>query len=174
MKVLSSKTVFTSRKFSVIQNTIERNGKTFTKDFIQRNPVVLVIPYEGNTIYMESQFRDALGGLSLEIVSGNMEKGFSTLENAKRELKEETGLTAETWHHLADWELSVSMDAKIHVFAATDLKKGKAHLDYDEEITLVKMSLDEVFEKIRNGEMKAASHIASLFLFKQLQEEGKL
>ena len=175
MKVLSSKTVYKSKYFKIEQRVIERNGKTYTKDFLVRNEVVLIIPYTAtNELYMESQFRDALQGLSFEVVAGTIEAGDDPLETAKRELSEEAGLTAKTWNKIAFWDLSANMEAKIHVYAATDLEEGKQHLDDDEEIKILKLPLEKVLEKIYNGEMTTASQIATLFLFKKLREEGKL
>lgn len=174
-KILSTKTVFTSKYFKVNQNVIERNGKTFTKDFIEKNAIVLIIPYtENNEIYIESQFRDALGGMSLEIVAGTIEGKDDPLETAKRELEEEAGLTAQTWKKLYEWQVSSNMNAKIYFFAATDLKEGKQKLDFDEEITIIKMPLDKILKKIENGEMIVGYHIAALLLFDRLRKEGKL
>lgn len=175
MKVLSTQTVYTSKYFKINKNVLERNGKTFTKDFIERNPVVIIIPYTANyEIYMESQFRDALNATSLEIVAGTIEEGGDSLETAKRELHEEAGLTAKTWKKIAEWDLSVNMNAKIHFFTATDLEEGEQHLDFDEEITIIKMPLEKVMEKIASGEIIGASHIAALLLFDRLRKEGKL
>lgn len=175
MKIISTKHIYTSRYFKVLQKIIERNGKTFTKDFIERNDTAVIIPYTNtNEIYMESQFRDALGKLSLEVVAGQVEEGEDPFEAAKKELREEAGLTAKTWHKLAVWDLSVNMKGKTHIFAATDLLQGENNLEIDEEIEMIKIPLDIVMKKIRNGEMTAMSHIAALFLFKQLREEGRL
>lgn len=120
-KILSTKTVYISRYFKVHQRVIERNGRTFTKDFVERNPVVLIVPHTKEKIYIESQYRDALEGMSLEVVGGTIEEGGDPLETAKRELHEEAGLTGKTWKKIAEWNLSANMQAKIHVFAVTDL-----------------------------------------------------
>jgi len=174
-KILSSKNVFSSPYFTVTQKTIERNGKTFTKDFIQKNPMVVVIPYTAkNEIYMESQYRDALGQTILELVAGNIETDEDPFEAAKRELKEEAGLVAKTWKKLHVWDLSASLHAKIYLYVATDFEKVEQNLDEDEEITIHKMPLEKVVEKIMNGEMTISYQIASLLLFDRLRKEGKL
>ncbi len=175
MKILRTETVYTSKNFCIKRNEIERDGKLFTKDFVDRNPVVLIIPYtpEGD-VYLEYQFRDAMGKYCWEIIGGNMEEGSDPLENAKRELQEEAGLSAKKWIQIARWELSVNMYAPIYVFAATDLQQGEATLDIDEDLSVKKMALENALEKIDNGEIEGASHVASLFLFQKLQKEGKL
>jgi ADP-ribose pyrophosphatase len=175
MKTLSKKTVFTSRYFKIFQKVVENNGKTFTKDFIEKNPAVLVIPYtEKNEIYLESQYRSALEKVVLELVAGNMEIGEDPLETAKRELLEEAGLTAKKWKKLNVWNLSANMQAEIHVFAATDLEEGEQNLDSDEEITMTKLPLDTILKKIEDGKITIAYQIAALLLFNLLRKEGKL
>lgn len=175
MKITSEETIYTARYFKVFKRTIERNGRTYTKDFIERNNVVLILPYTANDeVYIESQYRDALERRSLEVVAGQIEEGDEPLETAKKELKEEAGLTARTWHKLGVWDLSVNMKGKIHVYAATDLEEGERALEEDEDIDMLKLSFTEVMKKVENGEMTAASHIAALLLFDRMRKEGKL
>ncbi len=175
MKVLSQKIVFKSKFFRVEQKVIERNGKTFTKDFIERNPAIFILPVGSDgDIYLINQYRDTFRKTTLEVIAGMMEHDKDPLEAAKRELEEEIGLIAKSWKQLITWELSVNMNAKIHVFVATDLQEGKQHLDDDEVIERVKMSLEKALEKVETGEIVAASHAAILLLFDKLKKEGKI
>ena len=175
MGEVSSEIVYQAKYFRITKKEIERNGKKFTKDFIERAPAVLIIPYtESGEVYLEYQYRDALQKSVFEIVAGNIEENAAPLESAKRELQEETGLTAKKWSKIATWDLSVNMVAKIHVFAATELQEGKPNLNEDEEIETVKLSFEEVLGKIDRSEIPAASHIAALLLFEKLQKAGKL
>jgi ADP-ribose pyrophosphatase len=174
MKILSSKTVFTSKYFKVIKRAIERNGNTFTKDFIERNPVVVIIPYTQNEIYIESQFRDAYGKKLIELVAGTIEGNDDPLDTAKRELREEAGLSAKTWKKIAQWDLSANITSTIHVYAVTDLEEHQQQLDADEEIEIMKMQFEKILEKIDNGEITTASHIAALLLFDKMRREGKI
>ena len=118
--------------------------------------------------------RDALNRMSLELVAGTIEKDGDPLETAKRELREESGFTAKNWKKLYEWDLSANMNAKVHLFAATDLEPGKQKLDFDEEIEIIKLPIEKVLEKIENAEITAASHIAAILLFDRLRKEGKL
>jgi ADP-ribose pyrophosphatase len=174
MSVLSRKTVFTSKKFNVIQHVIKRNGKTFTKEIIERRSVIVVIPYTDKEIYIQSQYRDALEKVTLEVVQGTIEEGDDPEETAKRELREEAGLVAKTWKKLAVWDVNAMMNMKMYVFAATDLEEKEQKLEFDEDIEIMKMPLGKVLEKIENGEMTIGSHIAAILLFDRLKKEGKL
>jgi ADP-ribose pyrophosphatase len=175
MAELSSKTVYQAKYFRIVQKQIERKGKTITKDFIERNATVSILPIsETGEIYLEKQFRDAFGKDVLEIVAGNMENGDNPLESAKRELQEETGLQAAHWQQIANWELSVNMNSTQFVFVATGLTEGQPDTDDDEEITVIKMPLAEAVEKAASGEFIASSHVAALLLYDKLKKEGKL
>src|SRR5579872_1996464 len=138
MSILSTKTVYTSKYFKVIQKVIKRNGNKFTKDFIERNDNVFIIPYTNDEIYLESQFRDAYGEKLLEVVGGMIEENGNPLETAKRELLEEAGLTAKKWAKIAEWELTANIRAKMHIFAATDLEEKKQQLESDEDVQILK------------------------------------
>jgi 8-oxo-dGTP pyrophosphatase MutT (NUDIX family) len=175
MSVLSKKTVYTAKYFKVIQKVVERNGKKFTKDFIEKNAIVVIIPYTDDyEVYMESQFRDALEENMLESVAGTIEDNADPLDTAKRELKEETGFTAKTWKKIAQWQTTSNMQGQIHIFAATDLEAGEQQLDEDEEIEVIKMPLAEVMKKIESGELTIAYQIAAFLLFDRLKKEGEV
>jgi ADP-ribose pyrophosphatase len=174
-KETSRETVFQSKHFRVDRVTIERNGRTFVKDFIERVSSVHIIPYtKDDELYLEWQYRDLLKKVSLEVIGGKMREGDEPLEAAKRELHEETGLTANNWKKIGVLNLSGNIKQAIYVFAATDIEEGEKNLDEDELIETVKIPLNEVVYRMQNGEMSDSSHIASIFLFKHLREEGKI
>lgn len=175
MKILKTEVVYTAKYFKINKRTIERDGNTYTKDFIERNPVVMIIPYTADGhIYLESQYRDALQTTCIEVVAGNMEAPFDPLENAKRELLEETGLTAKTWKLIGTWELSPNMISPLYIFTATDLTEGEQVLDSDEEIEVIKLPLEKILKKIQNGEINISSQIAVLLYFIDMWKDKKI
>lgn len=175
MKILSTEVTYTAKYFKINRKTLERNGKTFTKDFIERVPVVMIIPYTADgQVYLESQYRDAHKRKCIEVIAGHMEEPFDPLENAKRELEEETGLTAKKWKLIAQWEQTPNMNAPLYIFAATDLTHGEQRLDADEEIEVVKMPVAEAVQQIVDGTMDIALEIAPLLFFEKLWKEGEI
>jgi ADP-ribose pyrophosphatase len=175
MKILSEKTVFQSKFFQIKQIEIERDGKTYTKDYLDRQPFVVVLPLtENGEVYLEHQFRDVLGRTTLEAVAGFIERDEDPAIAAKRELREETGLVAENVQHIATWELNVNLKCKVHVYVATGLTQGETAFDEDENIELVKMPFDEAVAKAIAGELDATSHVAAILLVDKLKRENKI
>jgi ADP-ribose pyrophosphatase len=174
-KILSSKNVFQSKFFRVIRAEIERNGKRFTKDLLERNDTVVILPITNSgEIYMIMQYRDSYGKSFIELPAGNMEHNDSPLESAKRELNEETGLTANNWQHIATFITSANIKGLVHVFTASDLEKGQQALEEDEEIKILKVPINEAIRKIETGEIQATAFVSALLLFDKLRKEGKI
>ncbi len=174
-KIISKKLQFESKFFKVTQAVIERDGKQFTKDFIERRDAVFVLPLTDlDEIYLVSQHRDALQKASLEVIAGNMEVGEEPLEAAKRELQEEVGLRANEWKHLVTWHLSANMIGRCHLFLATNLIEGEISPDDDESLETIRMPFDEAVGKALNGEIDVMSSVAGLLLLNKLKKEGKV
>ncbi len=173
-KIVATEPAFKSKYFKIEKVTIERKGKTFTEDILSRTPTVIILPVnEKDEIYLVSQYRDSMQERLLEVVAGHMEKGESPLEAAKKELKEETGLSAKTWKQLSTLYVSANMNAVAHIFYATDLTEGKQDLDEDEDIKIIKIPFQKALKKIDNGEIRVSSNIASLLLLDRWRKEAE-
>lgn len=173
--IVSTKTVYQSKFFKVDQVELERDGKRFKKDFIERVPVVFILPYTAqNDVFLELQYRDIFEKRILEIIAGQIDPEEDPLEAAKRELQEETGFQAKSWKKISTWQVGANQKQTIHLFFATDLEEGKPQLDEDEDIETVKLSVDEALQKVESGEICVASHAATILLFDKLRKEGKL
>jgi len=174
-KILSKETILKSRYFQIDKVVIARNNKTFTKEIIRKTPAVIILPINDlDEIYLVSQFRDSMQEVLLETVAGHIEEGNTPLEGAKKELQEETGLTAKTWKKIGTFYVSANVDAVIHIFYATDLTEGKQNQDFDEDIEVVKIPFLDALRKIENGEICVSPNAAALLLLDKLKREGKL
>jgi len=174
-KILSTKTVYQSRTFKVDTVEIERNGKVFTKDIITRSPHVMILPLtKENELYMIREYRDVYQKTLLEVVAGYIEDNEDPLVGAKRELQEETGLTANNWKQLTTIHTSANMNSTIHVFLAKDLTEGPSHQEEDEDIALIKMPFEEAVKKVFDGEIFISAYISSILLLDKLMKEGKV
>src|SRR6185437_7183126 len=105
-------------------------------------------------MYLISQYRYTLKSNSLEAVAGFIDEGETPLQAAKRELKEETGMTASSWEEIGKLEIAGSVvRGQTYLFLARDLEIGEAEPEEDEDITLLKMPIKEAVTKVFGGEI---------------------
>ncbi len=108
-------------------------------------------------VAMVGQHRYPFDTWSWEIPEGGSPLAEDSLEGARRELVEETGLTARTWREIGRWELSNSVtDEAAVAYLATDLVQGEARPDGEEELEFRWLPFDEVMELIARGEITDA------------------
>ncbi len=106
---------------------------------------------------------------SLEIPAGGFEfAGEDPQHCAVRELEEETGYQSTKVDHLIDIYTTVAFcNEKIYIYVANDLVKTQRHLDPDEEIDLEMYSIEELLEKIYQGEIMDSKTVSSLLAYHQ-------
>lgn len=118
---------------------------------------------EDGNIYLVRQFRYSLGKFTWEICSGGAALSEDTLEAAKRELLEETGIQASTWTELAQIDVSNSVtDAIGTIYLAEGLSFGKANTDVVEDITVKKVALDEALAMLERNEISDVTSMVGL------------
>ena len=123
---------------------------------------IVALDKEGNT-YLVGQFRYALGAYSWEIPEGGCPKGEDPLDTAKRELKEETGLTAHKWETLLEIHTSNSVTDEFGIcYLATELEQGEAEPEDTEELMLKKVPLAEAVAMVMSGEITDSLSMVSL------------
>lgn len=134
-----------------------------------------VLPvYADGTIALIRQLRPAVEAFILEIPAGRLSPGEPALSCARRELQEETGLTATTFIPLGTIYSSPGVfDEIIHLFAATGISQGKAEPEADEEIELLRLTFEEAMEMAADGRISDAKTLAALFRWELLQRPGK-
>lgn len=129
-----------------------------------KNKAIGIIPIddEGNT-YLVGQWRYALEEYSWEIPMGGSPLDVEPLEGAKRELLEETGLTAEKWELLGRIHTSNSVtDEEGFIFVAQQLQQGNSLLDETEDITVWKLPLKEAINMVISGKITDSLSMAGL------------
>ena len=176
-KLVSQKTILRTDLFDVKQINFEtKTGRKKIQHIAERIPVVCVFPITDEyEIYLISQYRYMLGKTVLEAVAGYIEKKESTIAAARRELEEETGITALQFEEIARIEMAGSaFRSKLNLFLAKGLQMGQNDLDDDEEISVVKMPLDQAVEKVMNGEINHSASMLGILLLDKLRLQKKL
>ncbi|MGO1713084.1 MAG: NUDIX hydrolase, partial [Senegalia sp. (in: firmicutes)] len=132
-------------------DTVELPDKKYSKREIVEHPgAVCVVPITSdNEIYLVKQYRKAIDKEILELPAGKIEIGEEPKECAIRELKEETGLSANNYEYVIEFYSSPGFcNEKIHLFFARDLEEGIASPDIDEHIDVEKYSLEALLHMI--------------------------
>jgi len=114
-------------------------------------------------VLMIRQYRYAADGYLFEIPAGRLDEGEAPRDCALRELKEETGCTAEQVDYLITLYTTPGFtDEKIHLFMATGLSTGETKHEVDEFLDLQPMPLSRALEMVERGEIQDAKTIIGL------------
>ena len=101
--LVDSELVYDGCLLYVLKDTVRLpNDRTTTREYIKHVGAVCVVALDdANNIILERQFRYPFGRVIDEIPAGKLDSiDEDPLDAAKRELKEETGYTADTWAYL--------------------------------------------------------------------------
>ncbi len=167
---LDSKELYRGKIVSLNRDTVRfPDGTTAEFDIVRHPGASAVVPFlsdpEGDEpqVLLLRQYRYASGGYLFEIPAGRLDEGESPEECAARELKEETGCTAERIEPLTSILTTPGFtDEVIHLFIATGLTHGEPNREADEFVDLVVMRLSEALERISTGEMTDSKTVLAL------------
>lgn len=140
-----------------------------------QNLAIGVVPYENGNVWMVGQYRFPHNAYSWEIPEGGGPMGEDPLDSAKRELKEETGLEAESYTTLFEMDLSNSVtDERGIVYLATGLTKGEAEPEDTEELRLQKLPLQTLYEMVERREIRDSLTVTAIYKLVLMREKGEL
>ena len=129
-----------------------------------RNKAIGIVPLDadGNT-WLVGQYRYTLNEYSWEIPMGGGAIGVDPVASAQRELREETGLLAARWTHLARLHTSNSVtDEEGFVFLAQDLTQTTWEPEETEDLRLWKLPLAQAVELVMKDVITDAISVAGL------------
>lgn len=156
-KQISSTTIYDGNVLHVREDKVSLpDGREATRELIRHIGAVCVIPVDDeNNVIMENQYRYPIGQVVLEIPAGKLDaSNEDRLLAAQRELREETGFTADNWTDIGlYYPAPAYSDEKITMFLATGLHKGDRDLDDDEFIDVCRVPLSELRDRVMSGEI---------------------
>ena len=158
---LDSVELYAGKIVNLYRDTVRfPNGAAAAFDIARHPGASAVVPFLSDPkgdepqILLLRQFRYAAGGYLYEIPAGRLDGNESPEECAVRELKEETGCTAEHIEPLTTILTTPGFtDEVIHLFLATGLTHGEPNREADEFVDLIIMRLSEALDHIRSGEI---------------------
>jgi ADP-ribose pyrophosphatase len=167
-QVLSSKVVHSAPVFRVTTDeVIEPSGAKVRRDIVRHPGSVVILAIderkEEPAVLLIRQYRYAANKELWELPAGRIDEGEDALTAAKRELAEETGYSAAEWKLALYYYASPGfLDETMSVFAARDLRKGKASPEEDEFISCKLMPLASAIQWVMSGKIQDGKAIAGV------------
>jgi len=135
---------------------------------------VIALDPELNT-YIVQQYRYPLKKYSWEIPEGGSPLNVPPLETAKKELKEETGISAKNWQLIQELDLSNSATDEVSfTYLATDLSFSQMQLEDTEDIIVKKLPFNSFFKMIEKGEIRDAISVAAGYKIKMMLDNDEI
>lgn len=176
-KTLSSKSVFDGRILHITLDEIELpDGKKSKREVVNHPGGVAVAALDDdNNLLFVRQFRYPYKEVVLELPAGKLEKGFTPLENGKRELYEETGAQGYSYISLGQLYPSPGYTSEIiHLYACRIKTQGNAKLDEGEFLNVEKIPLGKAVEMILNNQIPDAKTQVAVLKTAMLLKSGKI
>lgn len=173
-KTMKSDKLYEGKIINLRIDTVEMPEKRYSKREIVEHPggVGIVPITDDNSIILVRQYRKAVNRMLLEIPAGKLEVNEEPRETAIRELREETGYSANNYKYLMEFYTSPGYTTeKIYLFMATELIEGNQELDFGEYCEIEKYSIEDLIKMIDRGEIIDSKTIIGINLAKDYLRE---
>jgi 8-oxo-dGTP pyrophosphatase MutT (NUDIX family) len=163
----ASRIVYENRWMRVREDAIERqDGSPGIYGVVEKTDFAVIVPFDNGLIHLVEQFRYPVQGRYWELPQGSWEDapGTDPLDLARAELREETGLTAESMLHVGHlYECYGYSTQGYHIYLAQGLEAGEAKRDQTEQDMVSRaFPLEEVLSMIAEGVIKDGTTVAAL------------
>ena len=178
IRTLGSREVYRNAWMRVREDEIERsNGARGIYGVVEKHPCAVIVPLEGDTLFLVQQYRYTVGEVCLEFPQGGWEDpDVDVRELAAGELREETGLHAGSMQYLGPmWVAYGFCNQQQHAFLATELRSGETDFDPEEhDLTVHPVSVSEFERMLQTGQIKDCCTLAAWGLYKVRMRHGKI
>ena len=141
-----------------------------------KNLAIGIVPLDKDlNTWLVGQYRYTLDEYTWEIPEGGGGIGIDPLDSAKRELLEETGITASNWLKITDLATSNSVtDERGLIYVARDLSLGEAEPEESEDLKIRKLPFSEAVEMVMRGEITDSLAMIGIMKVKLMLDRGDL
>ena len=171
-KTLKSEKIYKGAIINLRRDKVTVQGGTSYREIIEHNGgAVIAALTEDKKLVMVRQYRKPADKVMLEVPAGKIDPGEKPLEAAVRELKEETGYTAEKVEFLTQFYPSVGYSEEmLYLYLCTGLTPGETNFDENEAIDIEEVELDRLFKMAMSGEIDDAKTLIAILMVKALTD----
>jgi len=175
---VSRRQVYSNHWMRVYEDQILRsNGQPGIYGVVEKDDAAIILPIEGDRIWLVEQYRYTIGERTLEFPQGGWEKKIDSPEElARGELREELGLDAQQMVCLGfTWIAYGFCRQKQYVFLATGLTETTKDPDPEEhDLGLRSVSIAELEAMILDGTINDQCTLAAwaLYLLRMKQQQA--
>lgn len=176
-EVVTSETVFAGAVIAVRSDVVFMpGGTTGRRDVVEHPGAVAVVALRDDEVLLVTQYRHPVGRHLDELPAGLLDvAGEHALDAAQRELAEEAGYAARTWHVLTDLLTSPGMtDEAIRIYLARDLVPVPRDVqDHEElEMTVRWEPLDSAVRAALSGQLENAAGVVGVLAAAWARADG--
>ena len=176
--VKSSGDLFENDWFKIDGNVVVRpDGTEGRYDVIRPHRLAVgVLPIEADgSVHLVGQWRFPLGRYSWEMPEGGAEPNEPPLACAKRELEEETGLTAANWTKILEMDLSNSLtDERAIIYLETHLTQGQPQPEGVEVLRQRREPFADVLARVADGRIRDSLTVAAVLRAHHMAVTGQM
>lgn len=166
-RILESSLAFKGKVFDVrVDEVAFGDGDRYRLDVVEHPASLAVIatPSDDELILVR-QYRHPAGTSLWEIPAGSSEPGETSLDGARRELREETGYSAGRLRFIGSVWTSPGFCSEImHFFHAETLVEGPTEFDEDERIEIGRFTQEAAWRLVADGTADAKTMLALFWL----------
>ncbi len=171
-KTLSEKKIYENPWISLTESqVINPGGGTgiYGKVHFKNLAIGIVVLDEEYNTWLVGQYRYVPDQYSWEIPEGGGKLEADPLDSAKRELLEETGISATSWVEIQRMHLSNSVSDELAiVYLAQNLSFGESDPEETEELSILKLPFKDAYKMVIDGEITDSMSVAAILKVKLL------
>lgn len=177
-KILKSDEVYASPWIEVTKHEVlnpKNNPATYSVVHF-KNLAIGIVPLDKDyNTWIVGQYRFPIESYTWEIPEGGGPHGIPPLDSAKRELSEETGIQANKWTLIQEFNTSNSCtDEHCFLYIAQDLSFHEAHPDEEEVLQVKKIPFQKLYEMAISGEITDSLTLIAVYKTKLLIDSKKI
>jgi ADP-ribose diphosphatase len=170
MRIISSKTLLKNKLFTITEErAVDPDGFEIHRSIVRHPGSAVMMPVdERGRVLLVQQYRLPAKRKLWELPAGRLDPGEGPLKAAKRELREETGLTAKQWIKLGEFYPSPGyVGERMTLFLALKLTEGKQEPMEDERIEMRWFGGKELRDSIFDGQISDGKTMVGYFLWRR-------